>query len=174
MEKTIYLAGGCFWGSERFFKLIEGVTATRVGYANSRTAFPTYEQVCTQQTDAAECVEIRYDDCTLPLDFLLDTYFKSIDPTSVNRQGHDTGRQYRTGIYYTNEADGQTARHRVELLAASYDKPIAIEVMPLENFYPAEEYHQDYLSKNPTGYCHIPQHLFELARKAKAKRHDNR
>lgn len=170
MEKKIYLAGGCFWGTERFLKLIEGVLATRVGYANSKSAWPTYKEVCTGVPDAAECVEVTYDPHTAPLEFLVDTYFKSIDPTSVNRQGEDSGRQYRTGIYYTDPDDAAVIRAEVDRLAEDYDAPVAVEVMPLDNFYQAEEYHQDYLAKNPGGYCHIPQHLFDLARKAKANK----
>lgn len=170
MKKTIYIAGGCFWGAERFFKLIEGVTKTKVGYANSRKASPTYKEVCSGTTDAVECVEVTYDPETAPLRFIIDLYFKIIDPTSIDRQGEDRGRQYRTGIYYTDPADEQPVKEEVALLAKNYSKPVVVEIMPLDNFYDAEEYHQDYLEKNPTGYCHVPQELFILARQAKAKK----
>ena len=165
--KEIYLAGGCFWGTEHFLKLIEGVEATQVGYANGNIANPTYKQVCTGTTDFAETVKVQYDPAKVDLPFLIDLYFKTIDPTSVNRQGNDRGTQYRTGIYYTNPADLPLIQETVNRLAAAYTRPLAVEVKPLENFYLAEDYHQDYLDKNPGGYCHIHPELFELARKAK-------
>ncbi|MDE6033288.1 MAG: peptide-methionine (S)-S-oxide reductase MsrA [Muribaculaceae bacterium] len=105
MTKKIYLAGGCFWGTEHLFSLIEGVEQTSVGYANSRVPHPTYEQVCTGLTGAAETVEVTYDSALASLTELLSIYFRSIDPTSLNRQGNDTGTQYRTGIYYVDPAD---------------------------------------------------------------------
>ena len=165
--KEIYLAGGCFWGTEHFLKLIEGVEATQVGYANGNIANPTYKQVCTGTTDFAETVKVQYDPAKVDLPFLIDLYFKTIDPTSVNRQGNDRGTQYRTGIYYTDPADLPLIQETVNRLAATYTRPLAVEIKPLENFYPAEDYHQDYLDKNPGGYCHIHPELFELARKAK-------
>ena len=165
--KEIYLAGGCFWGTEHFLKLIEGVEATQVGYANGNIANPTYKQVCTGTTDFAETVKVQYDPVKVDLPFLIDLYFKTIDPTSVNRQGNDRGTQYRTCIYYTDSADLPLIRETVNRLAAAYTRPLAVEIKPLENFYPAEDYHQDYLDKNPGGYCHIHPELFELARKAK-------
>ena len=165
--KEIYLAGGCFWGTEHFLKLIEGVEATQVGYANGNIANPTYKQVCTGTTDFAETVKVQYDPAKVNLPFLIDLYFKTIDPTSVNRQGNDRGTQYRTGIYYTDPADLPLIQETVNRLAAAYPRPLAVEIKPLENYYPAEDYHQDYLDKNPGGYCHIHPELFELARKAK-------
>lgn len=167
--KQIYLAGGCFWGTEHFLKQIEGVETTRVGYANGNVVNPTYQQVCTGTTDFAETVEVRYDPKVVDLPFLIDLYFKTIDPTSVNRQGGDRGTQYRTGIYYTDMADAEIIRETVQRLAAGYSSPLAVEIKPLENFYPAENYHQDYLDKNPGGYCHIHPDLFTLARKAKMR-----
>lgn len=164
----IYLAGGCFWGTEHFLKQIRGVESTQAGYANSIVANPSYEQVCSGKTDAAEAVKVVYDPETLDLSTLLELYFKTIDPTSLNRQGNDRGTQYRTGIYYTNPEDLPVIRQAIEALAAQYKEPIAIEVKPLKNFYPAETYHQDYLDKNPNGYCHINPALFDLARKANA------
>ena len=154
MFKTIYLAGGCFWGCQKYFDLIPGVTETEVGYANGLTENPTYEAVC-RDSGHAETVRVTYDPDILPLRALLDAYFKVIDPVSVNRQGHDEGIQYRTGIYFTDESDLPTIRGALSDLAQNYAQPLAVECLPLQNFYPAEEYHQKYLEKNPSGYCHI-------------------
>ena len=140
----IYLAGGCFWGTEHFLKQIRGVESSEVGYANSIINQPTYQQVCSGETNAAETVKVVYDPETVNLSLLLDLYFKTIDPTSLNRQGNDRGTQYRTGIYYTNKADIAVINQAVRALADQYKNPIAIEVKPLTNFYPAENYHQDY------------------------------
>lgn len=141
--------------------------STRVGYANGNIPHPTYQQVCTGATNFAETVQVTYDPAKVDLPFLIDLYFKTIDPTSLNRQGNDRGTQYRTGIYYTDSVDLPVIRQTVERLATGYTRPLAVEIKPLENFYPAEEYHQDYLDKNPGGYCHIDPSLFDLARKAK-------
>ena len=168
--KEIYVAGGCFWGTEHYLKQIEGVTATEVGYANGIIKNPTYEEVCTDKTQFAEAVHITYDPKVISLEFLLGLYFKSIDPTSVNKQGNDRGSQYRTGVYYTDPADLPTIKKVFEEEQKQINGKIAIEVKPLKNFYTAEEYHQDYLDKNPTGYCHLPAALFEYARKAKMKK----
>lgn len=163
---TIYFAGGCFWGTEHFMKQINGVVSTQAGYANSRVANPSYREVCSGRTDAAEAVMVVYDSAKINLDFLIELYFLTIDPTSVNRQGNDRGSQYRTGIYYDNANDRAIIDKQLHKLANKYDSPIAIEVKPIENFYPAEDYHQDYLEKNPGGYCHIDPRLFEVARNA--------
>lgn len=165
--KEIYLAGGCFWGTQHFLSLVNGVVSTEVGYANSIVPAPSYKLVCTGTTDAAETVAVKYDSDKVSLQFILDLYYKTIDPTSVNRQGGDCGTQYRTGIYYTDPADRAVIDESISNLAASYDEPVAIESMPLKNFYPAEDYHQDYLVKNPSGYCHIDPSLFALARTAR-------
>jgi len=154
MQKTLYLAGGCFWGCQKYFDLLNGVLETEVGYANGPTPDPSYEAVC-RDSGHAETVRVAYDPDVLPLRALLDAYFKIIDPVSVNRQGHDEGIQYRTGIYTTDDADLPAIRAALADLAKNYDQPLAIELKPLENFYPAEEYHQKYLEKNPGGYCHI-------------------
>lgn len=167
MEKTIYLAGGCFWGTQQYFALLQGVTKTEVGYANSNVQNPTYEQVCSGSTHAAETVAVTYDDEKIPLSFILDMYFKVIDPTALNRQGHDVGTQYRTGIYYTDPQDAPTVRSALDALQQNYNRPLAVEAAPLQNFYSAEEYHQNYLVKNPGGYCHVPQAAFAEARSAK-------
>ncbi len=165
--REIYLAGGCFWGAEHFFKMIEGVVATEVGYANGISSNPTYEDVCTDKTGFAETVRVVYDPKVVGLRFLLQMYFQAIDPVSVNQQGHDVGTQYRTGIYYTDHADVRIIEEVYSAEQAKCADPFAVEKQPLENFYKAEEYHQDYLDKNPDGYCHLPLQLFEFARKAK-------
>ncbi|MBR5111554.1 MAG: peptide-methionine (S)-S-oxide reductase MsrA [Clostridia bacterium] len=152
--KTIYLAGGCFWGCQKYFDLMDGVIETEVGYANGPTANPTYEQV-KRHAGHAETVRVVYDPDRLPLPELLRRYFGVIDPTAVNRQGEDYGIQYRTGIYYTDGADAPVVTEALKELAKQYGRPLAVENKPLENFYSAEEYHQKYLEKHPDGYCHI-------------------
>lgn len=159
----IYLAGGCFWGTEKYLSCIRGVLSTQVGYANGNTENPTYEEVCRNNTGHAETVRVVYDPAVLPLELLLELYYESIDPVSVNRQGGDVGTQYRTGIYYVDEKDRPVIDRSIAKLQKNYSKPIAIEVEPLKNFYPAEEYHQKYLDKNPFGYCHIPKAKFAFA-----------
>lgn len=168
MKSEIYFAGGCFWGTEHFLKQIRGVEATQVGYANGNITNPTYEQVCQDNTGFAETVKVTYDPQVVKLDLLIDLFFKTIDPTSLNRQGNDRGSQYRTGIYYTDKVDLPAIEADVKAQVRNYAKPLVVEVEPLKNFYPAENYHQDYLDKNPGGYCHINPALFELARKANA------
>ena len=137
--KTLYLAAGCFWGAQHFLRQLPGVSATRVGYANGRTENPTYEQVKYWHTGHAETVEVVYDETVLPTAELLDCYFMCIDPTSVNKQGPDEGEQYRTGIYYTDEALAPTIRAELDKLAAKIGQPVTIELKPLEQFFPAEE-----------------------------------
>ena len=165
-EKTIYLAGGCFWGLEKYLAEVPGVLTTEVGYANGRTAFPTYEEVCKANTGHAEAVKVVYDSGVVSLEMLLSLYYMVIDPTSVNRQGNDVGSQYRTGIYYVDPADKAVVCQSVEALQGQYQKPLAIEVLPLENYYVAEDYHQKYLDKNPGGYCHIGPAHFDAAKAA--------
>lgn len=167
IQAEIYLAGGCYWGTEHFLKQIQGVVETQVGFANGNTPCPSYEDVCRRGTGHAETVKVVYDKDVTSLEFLLDLYFKTIDPTSLNRQGNDVGTQYRTGIYYTDEADLAIIKGSVAVLEKRLGAAVSIEVLPLKNFYPAEEYHQDYLDKNPGGYCHINPELFELAKNAK-------
>lgn len=162
----IYLAGGCFWGMEQYLSAIHGVQATRVGYANGTTENPTYEAVCYQNTGHAETVHVVYDATIIPLEFLLELYYEAVDPVSINRQGGDTGTQYRTGIYYVNENDRRIIERSISRLQKRYHEPIAIEVAPLRQFFPAEDYHQKYLDKNPGGYCHIDSRQVEKAAKA--------
>lgn len=164
--KTICFAGGCFWGTEKYLSMIPGVLATSVGYANGHTENPTYEEVCRNGTGHAETVRIEYDQSKVSLTFLLELFYEAIDPTSLNRQGGDIGTQYRIGVYYVDEADRDIIFGSSELLQESCDKPVMIEVKPLENYYSAEEYHQKYLDKNPGGYCHIGGARFERAEQA--------
>ncbi len=164
--KEIYLAGGCFWGTEHFFKQIRGVIETEVGFANGHTENPTYQEVYTDKTGFAETVLVKYNPDVVSLEFLLQMYFVAIDPTSLNKQGHDEGTRYRTGIYYTDSSDLAIINKVYEAEQQKYAQPFAVERLPLENYYPAEDYHQDYLDKNPDGYCHLPLELFEFARKA--------
>ena len=169
MIKTIYLAGGCFWGTAHLFSLVPGVSGTVAGYANSIVPEPTYQEVCTGRTDAAETVKVVYDDDTVGLTDLIKLYFRSIDPLTLNRQGNDVGTQYRTGIYYTDDADRPVIEAQLAGLQRRYKEPLAIEFGPLENFYPAEDYHQEYLYKNPDGYCHVNPALFKEAKEMKTK-----
>jgi peptide methionine sulfoxide reductase msrA/msrB len=164
--REIYFAGGCFWGTEHFFQQIRGVVGTEVGYANGNTQNPTYEEVVSHTTGFAETVKVQYDPEQVDLKLLIDLYFKTIDPTSKDQQGNDRGNQYRTGIYFTNKTDEALVKDEVQKLAKNYSKPLLVETIPLKNFYRAEDYHQDYLDKNPGGYCHIEPGLFELAKKA--------
>lgn len=151
----IWLAGGCFWGLEAFLDRLSGVMATNVGYANGNTENPSYEEVCHSNTGHAEAVYVKYDPSSISLLTLLKYYFQVIDPTCVNRQGNDFGSQYRTGIYYKNSADKEVIHEAIFQEQKKYALPIVTEVLPLENYFVAEEYHQKYLDKNPEGYCHI-------------------
>ncbi|MCI2058774.1 MAG: peptide-methionine (R)-S-oxide reductase MsrB [Oscillibacter sp.] len=160
--EVIYLAGGCFWGMEKLAQALPGVLDAVSGYANgdSGTQQPTYELVCTGGTGFKETVRVVYDPAVITLPQLLQAYFLVINPTAVNRQGHDVGTQYQAGIYYRDEASGETVERIAAAEAKKYEK-FAVEHGPLVNFYDAEEYHQDYLEKNPGGYCHIPAHKIE-------------
>ncbi|MBN7773971.1 peptide-methionine (S)-S-oxide reductase MsrA [Clostridium aminobutyricum] len=165
-RKEIVLAGGCFWGLERYLEEIKGVEKTEVGYANGKTADPTYQEVCQLDTGHAETVKVVYDPEEITLKRLLSFYFKVIDPTSLNKQGNDIGTQYRTGIYYVDEKDRAVIIEAIQELQKEYEKPIAIEIIELDNYFKAEEYHQKYLNKHPMGYCHIGKEWFEYAKKS--------
>lgn len=167
MTRDIYLAGGCFWGAEHFFKQLDGVVFTEVGFANGHTVAPTYKEVYTDTTGHAETVHVRYDSGRVGLKFLLRMFFKAIDPTSLNKQGEDEGTRYRTGIYYTDAADLPKIREILDEEQQKVAAPIVVEVEPLQAFYKAEAYHQDYLDKNPDGYCHLPLELFRFAKEAR-------
>ncbi len=138
-KQEIYLAGGCFWGTEHYFKQIRGVLNTEVGFANGFTQNPTYKEVYTDQTGYAETVHIEYDADVVGLEFLLNMFFMAIEPTSVNRQGHDVGTRYRTGIYYTEETQLPVIRKVFDEQQRELDEPIAVEVVPLKNFFVAED-----------------------------------
>ncbi len=153
--QTIWLAGGCFWGVEAYLGRILGVAATVAGYANGRTQNPTYEEVCRQDSGHAETVQISYDPQRLSLDSLLEHFFSIIDPTSLNRQGNDVGSQYRSGIYYRDESDLPVIRQALAREQKKHSRPLVVEVKGLAGFYAAESYHQKYLEKNPSGYCHV-------------------
>ena len=157
--RTIYLAGGCFWGMQKFFDQFAGVISTQVGYANGPDDAPSYQDVC-HDSGHAETVRIDYDETKLSLGELMDLFFMVIDPLSVNKQGGDEGIQYRTGIYYTDMdqlGEIEPVWQEQERLAGA---KLAVELEPLQNFFPAEDYHQKYLDKNPGGYCHIPKTMF--------------
>ena len=160
MTETIFLAGGCFWGLQKYFDQFDGVLRTEVGYANGPDTAPSYEDVC-HDSGHAETVMIEYDPERISLEQLLDAYFLVIDPLSVNRQGHDEGIQYRTGIYYTDESQLDTVRKVYSREEAKAGAKLAVAAEPLRNFFSAEEYHQKYLEKNPGGYCHIPAHFYK-------------
>ena len=160
--KTIYFAGGCFWGTQKYFDQFEGVTRTEAGYANGPDNAPSYQDVCAS-SGHAETVLVEFDESIISLEKLINCYFLVIDPTSVNRQGHDTGIQYRTGIYYSDPDMLGTILKEYKKEEELVGEPLAVEVKPLENYFTAEEYHQKYLDKNPAGYCHIPAEFFTLA-----------
>lgn len=166
MKKEIYLAGGCFWGLEKYLENVQGVLLTEVGYANGSTPNPTYEEVCYKNTGHAETVKVVYEDKEISLSFLLELYYDVIDPLSINRQGNDSGTQYRTGIYFTDPEDEKIILASVKKLQEKYKEKVAIEIEPLKYYYRAEEYHQKYLDKNPNGYCHIRRDKFNQAKKA--------
>ncbi len=153
--KEIYLAGGCFWGVEEYFSRLPGVIETQVGYANGHKENPSYEEVCRGDTGHTETTYISYDENIITLEALLNKFWNIIDPTSLNRQGPDRGSQYRTGIYYNDENDLETINQTLEVVKRKYKDPIVTEIMQIKSYYKAEEYHQEYLKKNPGGYCHI-------------------
>ncbi|MFC3331458.1 bifunctional peptide-methionine (S)-S-oxide reductase MsrA/peptide-methionine (R)-S-oxide reductase MsrB [Paenalcaligenes hominis] len=158
-SKTIYLAGGCFWGVEAYFERINGVVDAVSGYANGTTANPRYEDVIYRNTGHAETVKVVYDPNIISLHDILWHFFRIIDPTTLNKQGNDRGTQYRTGIYSTDPADQAVAQAALAQLQAEYRQPIVVENEALTHFYEAEDYHQDYLTKNPNGYCHVDLNL---------------
>jgi len=154
-QREIYFAGGCFWGVEEFFSRIPGVLETSVGYANGTTPYPDYRSVCSGLTGHAETVRVVYDPEKISLSALTRQFFRIIDPTSINRQGNDAGTQYRTGIYFSDASEKQELASLMAELQSDCAIPFAVELLPLQKFWQAEEYHQKYLKKNPGGYCHI-------------------
>ena len=162
--KTIYFAGGCFWGVEHFFSGVEGVKAACAGYANGHTEAPTYEEVYTDSTGHAETVRVEYAPDKVSLEWLVRLFFMIIDPLSLNRQGEDEGTRYRTGIYYDDPADLPVLKSQFEAEALRLGQAPVTELLPLKAFWKAEEYHQGYLDKNPSGYCHLPLKIFRYLR----------
>ncbi|MCB1568954.1 MAG: bifunctional peptide-methionine (S)-S-oxide reductase MsrA/peptide-methionine (R)-S-oxide reductase MsrB [Xanthomonadales bacterium] len=159
--REIYLAGGCFWGMEAYFERIAGVVDAVSGYANGKYRKPSYQEVVHNATGHAETIKLTYDPKQLSLEQVLEHYLRIIDPTSLNRQGNDRGTQYRSGVYYTDPADAPVIAAVLAREQAKYAKPIVVENLPLQGFDPAENYHQDYLAKNPNGYCHVDLRLAE-------------
>ena len=165
--KLIYFAGGCFWGTEHFFSGVDGVVSAVSGYAQGSPEFdgrPSYEQVYTDTTGFAETVRVCYRPERISLETLADLYFSIIDPLSLNRQGHDEGTRYRTGIYYSDPADLPVLQGVYSAVEARIGQPLVVELEPLRNFFEAEERHQLYLDKNPDGYCHLPARVFKYLR----------
>lgn len=175
--KTIYLAGGCFWGIEAYFSKLPGVLETKVGYANGVVPNPSYEEVCSLDTGHAETVKIVYNSDVISLQRLLEEFFKVIDPTTLNQQGGDIGKQYRTGIYYPSDDNLESSEEDLAVINKVFadeekkhngdNKSVVTEIKPLKSFYEAEDYHQKYLEKNPGGYCHInldllPENIVEI------------
>jgi peptide methionine sulfoxide reductase msrA/msrB len=162
--KEIYFAAGCFWGAQHFFAGVDGVKEAVAGYANGNGVNPSYEEVYTDTTGFAETVRVRYDETRISLPQLTELYFTIINPLSLNKQGGDIGTRYRTGVYYTEEADKALIQPVFETEARRLGAPLVVELEPLRNFYLAEERHQDYLDKNPDGYCHVPLKTFRYLR----------
>ena len=162
--KEIYFAAGCFWGAQHFFAGVDGVKEAVAGYANGNGENPSYEEVYTDTTGFAETVRVRYDETRISLPQLTELYFTIINPLSLNKQGGDIGTRYRTGVYYTEEADKALIQPVFEAEARRVGAPLVVELEPLRNFYLAEERHQDYLDKNPDGYCHVPLKTFRYLR----------
>lgn len=155
MIKKIWIAGGCFWGVQKYFDNLKGVVSTTVGYSQGTIENPTYQQVKTGTTNYVETVEINYDDRILSLTKIFEHLFNIIDPYSLNKQGEDVGTQYRSGIYYIDYNDYLEAKEFLETKQRVVDHKIMIELKQMQNYYLAEEYHQKYLEKNPGSYCHI-------------------
>ena len=154
--KTIYLAGGCFWGTDAYMTRVLGVAETESGYANGNTPLPvTYEEVYTDTTGYAEVVKVVYDITRITLSDVLDEFFSIINPTTLNEQAQDIGTRYRSGIYYIDASDIPTIQKAIAKIQTNFEKPIVTAIEPLINYQVAEEYHQNYLDKNPDGYCHI-------------------
>lgn len=168
-QRDIWFAAGCFWGAQKFFKMVPGVVFTEVGFANGWMLNPSYKQVYTDTTGHAECVHVVYNPEEISLKELVRLYFRIIDPLSLNKQGEDEGTRYRTGIYYEDERDFDILSKEFFMLEKKLGCELAVELEHLQSFYKAEEYHQDYLDKNPGGYCHLSPELFKLAAEYRKK-----
>ena len=162
--KEIYFAGGCFWGVEHFFKGVDGVSEAMPGYANGNTQNPTYKEVYTDTTGFAETVRVRYNPERVSLRLLVRLFFTVTDPLTLNRQGHDEGTRYRSGVFYTSAEDRPVIEDVFREVSGKLGVPLVTELEPLKNFYPAEEYHRNYLDKNPEGYCHLSLKTFRYLR----------
>ena len=162
--KEIYFAGGCFWGVEHFFKGVDGVSEAMPGYANGNTQNPTYKEVYTDTTGFAETVRVRYNPERVSLRLLVRLFFTVTDPLTLNRQGHDEGTRYRSGVFYTSGEDRSVIEDVFREVSGKLGVPLVTELEPLKNFYPAEEYHRNYLDKNPEGYCHLSLKTFRYLR----------
>ncbi len=158
-QQVIYLAGGCFWGVEAFISRLKGVNQTEVGYANGHDLAPSYEKVCKGKTGHAECVKVTYNPKIISLNEILDNYYKIIDPYTKNRQGPDIGTQYRTGVYWNEDSQKECVLKFFAHKQNLSEKKLVVEVGPIHSFYPAEDYHQKYLERNPQGYCHVDLNL---------------
>lgn len=150
--KTIYIAGGCFWGVEQYYRQLKGVISTRVGYANGDKENPTYEEVKHHLASHAETLKLEYDENIISLEKILEHFLRFVDPYSLDKQGEDVGHQYRSGVYFVDVKDEKIIKDYFSRKLSSNYK---IEILPLVNFFDAEEYHQQYLIKNPHGYCHV-------------------
>lgn len=155
--ETAIFAAGCFWGTEGYFRQLDGVVSTEVGYSGGVSAWPTYEQVCSGTTGHAEAISIEYDPAKIGYLDLLRHFFRMHDPTTLNRQGNDVGTQYRSAVFTVGALQRDVARDFVDGLSRNgeYARPVVTELRAAGAFYPAEAYHQDYLEKNPGGYCHV-------------------
>lgn len=164
--KIITLAGGCFWGIQKYFDQFDGIIETTVGYANGFVEDPVYPDVKAQKTGHAEVCRIVYDETAITLKQILEYFYQVIDPISLNKQGEDEGTSYRTGIYPENPQDWEIIYEVTTQIQSQYTEKLAVELEELKCFYPAEEYHQKYLDKNPGGYCHIDKCFFSLGNKS--------
>ncbi len=164
-QRELIVGGGCFWCTEAVFERLRGVSDVESGYANGTQPDPTYRDVCSGTTGYAEVIKITYEDSIIDLDTLLDVFFATHNPTTLNRQGADVGTQYRSCICYQNKAELEAAKEAIARAQADYTDPIVTTLEPLQNYYPAESYHQDYYRQNPTqGYCNavIPPKIAKL------------
>ena len=165
-EEEIYLAGGCFWGTEFLMRNVPGVVSVEVGYSNGMTRNPTYREVC-KGSGHAESAHVIYNPQIVSLSKILDIFYQSIDPTFVNREGNDRDLQYRSGIYFSNPNDERTIKESLKHLQGDFFDKVLVENEPIKNFYRAEEEHQEYLMKNPNGYCHVTRPKIDEQAKAK-------
>lgn len=153
--KELYIAGGCFWGVQKYYSLLKGVSHTECGYANGNYENPTYNDLLTGKASHAEVVHVVYEPTMLSLEDILDHFLRFVDPYSLNRQGNDIGLQYRSGLYFTDPKDKPLIKAYIRDFEQRSGRKTVIEVDAIENYSKAEEEHQHYLDKNPFGYCHV-------------------